>query len=192
MKWQNFTFLVTLFNKYCKYREYLRLRVSSLLYIAYCIMHVGQGSKRLMCNLSLTFPKNVYPGKLPSQPNVIKKHTHTARQNDTFGQNCLPISAVFVQKNSSMVPHLHFLLISVVLVQNLGRKTQAWYPILRCRSPFCCFSNHIYFPPIFHLFFAHFLPIFHLFSIHFALVLSCRATSLFKLARIGQCSRRIR
>ena len=59
---------------------------------------------------------------------------YPARQNADFGRNCLPISAVFVQ--------------------NLGEKTQAWYPILHGLCPFYCFSDHTFmdsacFPSIF-------------------------------------------
>ena len=62
---------------------------------------------------------------------------HLARQNGDFGRNCPPISAAFGR--------------------NLGGKSQAWYPILHCTSPFRCFSDHMftdstYFPPVFRSF----------------------------------------
>ena len=56
-------------------------------------------------------------------------------------------------------------------MRNLGGKTQAWYPILHCTSPFRCFSDHMfmdstYFPRIFRSISAYFPPILDLPPLH--------------------------
>ena len=78
------------------------------------------------------------------------------RQNGDFGRNCLLISAVFVQnlggKTQAWYPILIFLPTSAVLVRNLGRKSQAWYPPLSKLIPLFSdqmFMGSTYFLPIF-------------------------------------------
>ena len=98
-----------------------------------------------------------------------------ARHYGDFGRNCPPISAVFGRNlgrnTQAWYPILAFPPISAILVRNWAEKpmVHAWYSILHCTSPFRCFSDQII---------THST---YLISAHFALVLSCRDTSFIEI-----------
>ena len=77
---------------------------------------------------------------------VLETQVPTRQDRTAILDRILPIfrsfSTDFMPK---MVPHPCYIYISVVLVQNMDRKTQAWYPI--CHFSAHRFTDSAYFPP---------------------------------------------